>query len=331
MSLKRSPYAAGITELLQMLDSSQLHQLAGTATNQHVIASNNKEAVDIILRYTENLERFFSYRRITCQLLFDYLHKKKVSFRSGESKQEMIVKVKELWDKKQQTKAVVLPNKDQAVKKFLSLPPERDRGATSLNFSYVGATNPTPSTSINLNVSAQNVELKVQMTQGGGEMVRSDVFAKEFCNWFYVMLNRLQPQGAVQPGDTFSPDVFMANCSMDIYLCGPLTTDKHATGQNNAYALLRGICIDFRLSFVPHLDSGVRAEMSQHGLVKLYCLGTLHQGNAFAGVFEQEVGLVKGPQNRWKIMSTKINLKQAQQDSICLPALPQGPVFEIPR
>ncbi|XP_063849144.1 uncharacterized protein C3orf38-like [Scylla paramamosain] len=144
------------------------------------------------------------------------------------------------------------------------------------------------------------------------------------------MLNRLQPQGVVQVGDTFSSDVFMANCTMDIYLYGAINTDKHATGQNNAYTLLKNVCTDFQLMFVPEIDSGVRAEMSQHGLVKLYCVGTLHQGETFIGVFEQEFGLVKCPQGGWKILMTKLSLKQAQKESVCLPALPQGPVFEIP-
>ncbi|MPC36613.1 uncharacterized protein E2C01_030077 [Portunus trituberculatus] len=343
MTLKQSPYASGITELLLTLDSSHLYQLASTATNQHLIADSKKEAVDIILRYTENLERFFSYKRITCQVLFDYLHKKKVPLRVGESKQEMIQRVKKEWEKKQNakpvTKSVSLPNtkKNQIVNSFPVAVPQRHRSNTELNVNYSGASNAASTTAINLNLTTQDVQLSVKLTHGsggggggGGGVVRSDVFAREFCKWFFVMLNRLHPQGAAQAGDNFSPDVFMANCTMDIYLCDTNNTEKHATGHNNAYVLLKNVCTDFRLMFVPHIDSGVRAEMSQHGLVKLYCLGTLHQGDAFVGVFEQEFGLVKSPQEGWKIMMTKINLKQAQQDSVCLPALPQGPVFEIP-
>ena len=55
------------------------------------------EAINIILCYTEDLPRFFSYRKITSEVLFKYLNKKKDYGNVGGSKQALIERVKQLW------------------------------------------------------------------------------------------------------------------------------------------------------------------------------------------------------------------------------------------
>ena len=185
----------------------------------------------------------------------------------------------------------------------------------------------TTSTSLRLDVSSGHLHVNLQLTQGQDIAgVRSDVFSRHFCTWFYSGLNNIQ--GTHRTGDTLSAEDFMSNSSIDIYSYGHQNTHKHASGQLDVYLLLKGTCIDFNLSFVPNLDSGLQAEMSEHGLLKLYCVGSVHQGDALVGIFEQEFGLVQCPQRTWKIMVTKINLKQ-MLPSACVPSLPKISVFEI--
>lgn len=48
------------------------------------------EAIEIILLYTENLSRLFSYKRMTAEVLMEYLHRKQVSVPHRASKLELI-------------------------------------------------------------------------------------------------------------------------------------------------------------------------------------------------------------------------------------------------
>lgn len=157
--------------------------------------------------------------------------------------------------------------------------------------------------------------------------VRSDEFSREFSKWYYTMVNRLQPTCTHLAGDTLREEVFLGNSSAEVYTYGPTTTQRTAVGQRDTYALLKDIFTEHRILFSPNVDSGIQSYAVEHGLIKLFVCGTLHQENSFLGIFEQEFGLVQSPVERaWKIMYTKLNLKQAGETT---PTLPKSQVFEI--
>lgn len=81
---------------------------------------------------------------------------------------------------------------------------------------------PSLSANVQLTTNGTTRSLDVQqrdggVVSGGGEEI-SEVFAKEFCQWFYTMVNRLQPEAAHLEGDSLTADAFVANSSVDIYL-----------------------------------------------------------------------------------------------------------------
>lgn len=157
--------------------------------------------------------------------------------------------------------------------------------------------------------------------------VRSDEFSREFCKWYYTMVNRLQPTCAHLSGDTLREEVFLGNSSAEVYVYGAATTRRTAVGQWGTYTLLKDIFTEHKILFNPNVDSGIQSYAVEHGLIKLLVCGTLHQENSFVGIFEQEFGLVQSPIDRaWKIINTKLNLKQSSET---IPTLPKSLVFEI--
>lgn len=178
----------------------------------------------------------------------------------------------------------------------------------------------------NLNASLLDVE---KLTQSTVTVMKSDEFTRDFCEWYYIMVNRLQPQCAHLLGDTFRKEIFYSNSFTDVYLIGQTSVERHAKGGDNTFVLLRDTFIEFGLLFNPNLENGTQAHMSSHGMVVILCCGSLHHDNSFVGIFEQEFGLVCSPVDRaWKIMYIKINLKQSSIQSE-LPSLPKCQVFKI--
>ncbi|XP_050717600.1 uncharacterized protein LOC126999252 isoform X2 [Eriocheir sinensis] len=359
MSLWESPYAPALTEVLGILNEKTLKALAITATANRLLPVNKKEATELILRYTNSLARLFSYKKMTSQVLIDYLHKKKVPMRIGASKTELIDIVREELEKSIKTNKpdrndyltpfrTTSKAQDSSVRKRgaiespLLCPPSSSTSLTlttnknaAVNLSVNAAVEnmsldvhmrdsrnvttsqsphpwpPSPSMNLHLNTSGTTVSLDVQQTCGGGGEI-SEVFARDFCQWFYTMVNRLQPEAVHLPGDSLTVDAFVANSSVDVYLySGQKVVEKHAVGQEDAFTTLRDTLLECGVCFAPNTDKGPCCEMSKFGMVKLQCSGTLHRCQALVGVFEQEFGLVRCPDGRWKVMVLKLNLKQA--------------------
>ena len=63
----------------------------------HSLFCVSTEAINTILRYTEDLPRFFSYKKITSQVLFKYLNEKNKFGNVEDNKQELTEKVKQFW------------------------------------------------------------------------------------------------------------------------------------------------------------------------------------------------------------------------------------------
>lgn len=174
-------------------------------------------------------------------------------------------------------------------------------------------------------ISSEATLSQIELTKN----VRSDDFARVFCEWFYSMINCLQPVCSHQPGDTFRESVFCSNSSVDIYLISNTREEKHALGQVNSHALLREVLGQTELLFSPNLSNGIQVHKTEHGMLKIFSCGTLHKVHFFVGIYEQEFGLVFCPVDRaWKIMYTKVNLKHMNVEPE-IPSLPPCEVFAI--
>lgn len=97
VSLWESPEASKVKELLKGLDDTNLKALANTASNNRITARTPNDNVEIILRWTESVDKLLSYQRITIKVLRDYLYKKKLPISATENKQLLVARVKQLW------------------------------------------------------------------------------------------------------------------------------------------------------------------------------------------------------------------------------------------
>ncbi|KAK3871764.1 hypothetical protein Pcinc_023109 [Petrolisthes cinctipes] len=341
MSLAKSPQAAGIRQLLQKMEKEDVVAVARTASNNRIVPENAKEAVDIILTFTPDLGRFFSYRRVKSQALFEYLFSKKVVVDCQSSKMQLIAAVQDLWDKNAPKKtrtnhedrkctgssSPVQANIELAVSNNITINIGeylRTTGKENLGSSKDEVQEGKNNRS---NLFFSKNSSQTQPEKSSVRIVRSDEFSSEFCKWYYTMVNRLQPACVNHAGDTLREEVFLSNSSAEVYLYGPSTTQKSAVGQRDTCTLLKDIFTEHRILFNPNMDSGIQSYAVKHGLIKVMVCGTLHQEYSFVGIFEQEFGLVMSPVDRaWKIMYTNLNLKQTSQT---IPSLPKSQVFEI--
>ncbi|CAL4115896.1 unnamed protein product [Meganyctiphanes norvegica] len=326
MSIYNSALKTAAEDLLQALDDEDLVSLAKTATNNRITPETKKESIDAILLHTPNVKRLLSYRRITTQKLFQYLHKNKVSINGYASRSQLANTVEVLWGESDnhengtQKKHKNESNVTEKVKVIVKSKSLGDEYETKTKLCKRSSLNPEESKSIrNLEETHSIENLQVQ---------RSDDFSQEFCRWFYTMINRLQPECSNQLGDNFREQVFSGNSSVGLYfLCEPYK-EMHGKGRIETFTLFKNVVCEYRFIFSPNLENGIGAEKSPHGMVKIFCCGTLHQGSAFIGIFEQEFGLVFSPADQaWLIMNTKVNFKHTLIQEI--PTLPPYEIFAI--
>lgn len=325
MSLYNSKLKSTAEEFLQEFSNEDLSSLAKTATSNRITPETKSEAVDAILLHTPNVKRLLSYRRVTTQKIFQYLHKKKVPIAGDASRMQVIDTVEILWkgseendevthNKKRSSESAVIEKANEEVDS------ERDVYLTNNKLVKTSKRNAEGNQLIeNYEETKPVVGLQVQ---------RSDEFSREFCRWFYTMINRLQPECISILGDNFREEIFSSNSSVSLYFqCDPYK-ELHGNGRTEAFNVFKNVVCQYRFLFSPNLESGIGAEKSPHGMVKVFCCGTLHQGSAFIGIFEQEFGVVYSPADQaWLIMTTKVNLKHTQIQE--MPTLPPYQIFEI--
>ncbi|XP_069158036.1 uncharacterized protein C3orf38 homolog [Procambarus clarkii] len=89
MNLINSPYEANVRDLLKTLSPEDIRCLAQTSTGNRLPPKSSHDAINIILIYTSDLKRLFSYRRLTAQNLFNYLYKNQVPSMPFAKKMEL--------------------------------------------------------------------------------------------------------------------------------------------------------------------------------------------------------------------------------------------------
>lgn len=105
MALWESQHAKEIKKILEVLDKDSLKATASTACKGRFPGSMGH--VEVILRTTIDLDKFFGYQRITGPVLRIYLQKKKVRLDTRLLKKDLILKVKQLWGIEDNTKTDV--------------------------------------------------------------------------------------------------------------------------------------------------------------------------------------------------------------------------------
>ncbi|XP_063596750.1 uncharacterized protein C3orf38 homolog isoform X2 [Penaeus indicus] len=344
--LYKSPYASQVRRFLQDLDFEVLKSIASTATERKIEVTTKKEAIDVILLHTSDLERFFSYRRLTSDIFYKYLFTLQMKDRKSvipmkSSRTEMIFTIKDLWSKdvgkaqtplnnRQTVYAVERPVENRQTVYAVERPVEKKNPPVTERAAPINVTNIFHNISVGVPTESNfrfTVETSIPSTSSTS--MRSDKFAKDFCEWFYKMMNKLQPICAYKEGDVFGEQVFVGNSSVHIFMTTNEVVERTGTSQSGAYHLLKNTLLEFELLFSPNMESGLQIIRGEHGTVKVFCCGNLHKHNTFIGIYEQEFHLVLCPiDRRWKILCTKLNLKHATV-ATQMPSLPPCEIFEI--
>ncbi|XP_041371855.1 uncharacterized protein C3orf38 homolog [Gigantopelta aegis] len=87
----------GCASLLKMLDLEDLKSLQETVTKKQIVAENAKEAIKIIMLYSQNSAELLRRKKIRRDVLFGYLAKKGVVVPVSAEKHQLISKCLEFW------------------------------------------------------------------------------------------------------------------------------------------------------------------------------------------------------------------------------------------
>ena len=88
---------AGAEELLRLLPVSDLHSLAQTVTSKMLFLETSSEAVTAIILHTAKAVDLLMRKKIKKEVLFQYLHNKRVPVEAVADKPVLVARVLELW------------------------------------------------------------------------------------------------------------------------------------------------------------------------------------------------------------------------------------------
>ncbi|XP_074959646.1 uncharacterized protein C3orf38 homolog [Phalacrocorax aristotelis] len=141
---------------------------------------------------------------------------------------------------------------------------------------------------------------------------RDDIrdLGKEFCQWFFELLNSQHPLGVKSDG-RWGPQHFWEDARMKFCYNTLENNMEEYVGAEMVSLRLLSLVKEEYLLFNPNLHAnGLKCAMSHHGLVLVAVAGTVHRDNTCLGIFEQIFGLVSCPvkENTWKVkvLSLKI-------------------------
>ncbi|KAF4086925.1 hypothetical protein AMELA_G00089930 [Ameiurus melas] len=150
-----------------------------------------------------------------------------------------------------------------------------------------------------------------QKEDGLGELT---ALGKQFCQWFFQLLNSQSPLAA-QPVQDWGPQHFWSDAKMLLShtTLSQVKQKEEFVGAELVSQRLLALVWDERLLFCPNLaQPGPKCVASLHGLVLVAVAGTIHRESDCLGVFEQVFGLIRSPldDNRWKIKFVHLNAKR---------------------
>ncbi|KAI5107125.1 hypothetical protein C0J45_2763, partial [Silurus meridionalis] len=168
-------------------------------------------------------------------------------------------------------------------------------------------------------VSVASARCIKQNADGLGELT---ALGKQFCHWFFQLLNSQNPQ-ASQPVQDWGPQHFWGDARMVLCFQTEVRQNEEFLGADLVSQRLFALAWEERLIFCPNLEhTGLKCVSTPHGLVLVAVAGTIHRKSDCLGVFEEVFGLIRNPldDNRWKIKTVQLNIK-GQIGKETLPAL----------
>lgn len=331
----------GVAELLTKMSLADLASLCQTVTSRLLVPENDTEAIQAIILHTDKASDLLKRRKIKKELLFKYLHHKRVPIESIADKNVHISRVLEVWGSAEggPDGAWLVPEWENSLEGPPPAPvPSRNASHTSLcsldsRLGEAGAgvalasqlRRSGSSTSV-MNFDENSCSAFSEPEPGpasgaGGSglgngsgaltITQCQEMAVSFVRWYCNLLN-----SSVDSLDStdWGPSNFWPDASAKVSLlsgAGEVQESREAGGSEEAASMIIGVFRQHGLHCNPNLcQEGVRGRLSPHGLVMVVACGTLHTQQTACGVFEQVFGLIRDPgaENNWKIKQTEARL-----------------------
>ncbi|XP_040571419.1 uncharacterized protein C3orf38 homolog isoform X2 [Lepeophtheirus salmonis] len=310
----------GISELLVQMKTSDLRSLAQTVTSRLIIPETKDEAIQAVMLHTESPLDLLKRRKIKRDLLFKYLHFKKVPVDGNSDKSVLVSHVLESWGSSE--KAAFIDEE--------SLP---EAPAPSRNTSFTSLASLDPGLTLHSALSSRGHRIETGEDSISCAMMEHDVdqgptsfieafpssspfsstfngeaqeMANKFTQWFYDLLNELRD---------FGPQHFWkdASAKISVHRDGSVCSEDFSAVENglDVCSAIKNVVLKYGIRFNPNnCPEGVSGDMDPHGLVIIRACGTLHNAATCCGVFHQRFGLIRDPlsSNSWKIKFTEATL-----------------------
>ena len=310
----------GISELLSRLSVSDLQSLAQTVTSKLLVPETSSEAITAIILHTDKAVDLLKRKKIKKEILFKYLHFKRVPIEAVADKSVHVSRVLEVWGTAQcgdmtvmDENSLDLPpapvpsrntshtslcsldlsvSRDQLYIRGLEL--RRSGSSTSImncdenSSSSFSFTDHTVTNSISVLSSGHADTVTCPASSCSLSKVQCQEMANSFVRWYYHLLNTQVDTDTLDWSSShFWPDasarVSLYNQSGELQECLEVLNNSEDVSR-----LLVTVLRDHKLKFNPNMcEEGVRGKLSPHGLVMVLACGTLHNQHSVCGVFEQ--------------------------------------------
>ncbi|KAK3543716.1 hypothetical protein QTP70_027217 [Hemibagrus guttatus] len=164
-------------------------------------------------------------------------------------------------------------------------------------------------------VNVSKVSCTEQNRDGLGQL---EALGKQFCQWFFQLLNSQNPQAAQKcriqdwGAQDWGAQHFWSDARMLLLSHAQVQQKDEFLGAELVSQRLLALVWEESLLFFPNLEqTGLKCVATPHGLVVVAVAGTIHREGDCLGVFEQVFGLIRAPQddNRWKIKYVHLKIK----------------------
>ncbi|XP_050335726.1 uncharacterized protein C3orf38 homolog [Bactrocera neohumeralis] len=282
-----------------------LLQVARSVTKNICDVATAQEALDYAYIQIGDTLTLLNKRAITREMLFKYLHHRKIQVNADFTKGALITKIIEYWNTFQTKNEHITHNNDSVHNQTTS-------SQEKSFFSQVDST-------VN---DCNNKEAPYPI----------HLLARKFTEWFFNNLNTKE----------LKVEDFWTDATLQLRIAATdQINDYEAAGDSEVISNLLKSKEQFGFFFNPNLThAGVQGRMNVHGLVLVLACGTLHTEQNCVGVFECTFGLLRDPfaENNWKVKTMQCILRsqiaasmpslcesETLKEALCLP-IPEGEI-----
>lgn len=326
-----------VTELLSGLTEGDRIQLAKTVSKKIIKVVNADKALNVILLHSPSVESILTRKKISKQLLFNYLHYKQVPVEPAFSKEELIKRLLDHWEEN-----IIKWNPETTYEytDHIENPEQYEINHSGSESSYDYVENPSElvpqlqevRTTLNYepSVSSQGLVPQSQELHPGHQspinhdtqLIASNVnveeLGTEFTKWFNIKFNSCNATS----GYAFDSAMFFANATAEFRIIrninGQETVDNSSVIESNhligqTFSELQRV---YNLYLNMNLDA-LKVTRNSYGNILIGSCGSLHSASQLVGVYEQLVQLFHDPlctlsdKPVWKVQKLLFNCKFA--------------------